>query len=202
MHYICAMRAIQPDGPYVLVGYSFGCRVATAMCLLLQTLRLDVRRLVLIDGPITGPVVDLGTRPDLFATYLAISQNGANPPSLLEFVTAHAHVQGGLEDERFEQYRPAFISPDRWREEIGRALTQTRHCVHLAEHHMLDCQQQVRRPTRALAVWGFPCVGHGVMIGLCSFRWRLMRCFSVLAADGVATPFKRPTRGTAASRSS
>jgi thioesterase domain-containing protein len=67
------MRTIQPDGPYVLVGYSFGCRVATAMCLLLQTLRLDVRRLVLIDGPITGPVVDLGTRPDLFASYLAIS---------------------------------------------------------------------------------------------------------------------------------
>lgn len=141
LRYIRAIRGVQPDGPYVLVGYSFGCRVATAMCLLLQTVQLDVRCLVLIDGPVTGPV-DLGTHPDVFAKYLAVSRLAANPPSLLQFMaTADSHVQGDVEGAPLEQFRPAYISLDQWRVEIGAALAQTRHCVNIAEHHTLDSQQ-------------------------------------------------------------
>src|SRR5690349_8644533 len=48
-HYIQAMRTIQPQGPYVLGGHSFGGRVAFEMARVLERMGQHVQHLVLLD---------------------------------------------------------------------------------------------------------------------------------------------------------
>jgi len=48
--YIAAMRTVQPDGPYHLLGWSFGALVAHTMACHLQQDGADVAHLILMDG--------------------------------------------------------------------------------------------------------------------------------------------------------
>ena len=47
------MRTVQPEGPYRIVGYSYGATIAFAMAIELQkTNENDVEQLVLLDGSV------------------------------------------------------------------------------------------------------------------------------------------------------
>src|SRR5205085_6969742 len=48
-HYIQAMRTVQPQGPYLLGGHSFGGRVAFEMARVLERMGQHVQQLVLLD---------------------------------------------------------------------------------------------------------------------------------------------------------
>ena len=48
--YIARIRAVQPTGPYHLLGWSLGCHIAHAIATQLQTLGEEVGQLVMLDG--------------------------------------------------------------------------------------------------------------------------------------------------------
>jgi pimeloyl-ACP methyl ester carboxylesterase len=56
-HYLTTIRTVHPDGPYILVGYSFGGVVAFDLAKRLVADGMPVRRLVMLDtgGPPTRP---------------------------------------------------------------------------------------------------------------------------------------------------
>ncbi|GHH43110.1 non-ribosomal peptide synthetase [Lentzea cavernae] len=65
--YVAEIRAVQPEGPYHLLGWSFGAQVAHAIATRLQAENAEVSFLALLDGypgsgsaaPVTDPTADL-----------------------------------------------------------------------------------------------------------------------------------------------
>ena len=51
-HYIGLMKSKQPQGPYWLIGYSYGATIAFEMSLQLQAAGEKVDHLVLLDGSV------------------------------------------------------------------------------------------------------------------------------------------------------
>ena len=101
--YIAALRAVQPEGPYVLGGWSSGGVVAYEMAQQLLAQGQQIAKLVLIDSPAPGAdeptdeltlltwfINDLGGR---FATDLSISVSELrelNPSEQMVYVLEHA----------------------------------------------------------------------------------------------------------------
>ncbi|MEM7537924.1 MAG: amino acid adenylation domain-containing protein, partial [Chloroflexota bacterium] len=56
-YYLSALRTMQPEGPYLLGGYSFGCQVAFEMARQLQAQGSETRRLILFDSGAPTQVV-------------------------------------------------------------------------------------------------------------------------------------------------
>ena len=72
-YYIHAMRVIQPDGPYMLLGHSSGAYIAYEMALKLQKERIETPLLVIVDEEaplpkeeIKATIMDIFKRDDLF----------------------------------------------------------------------------------------------------------------------------------------
>jgi thioesterase domain-containing protein len=59
-HYVEAIRAVQPDGPYYLGGWSFGALVADEMARQLDAIGQEVALLAAIDSPAPGVKPSLG----------------------------------------------------------------------------------------------------------------------------------------------
>ncbi|MBU6350099.1 MAG: amino acid adenylation domain-containing protein [Chloroflexi bacterium] len=85
-HYLAAIRTVQPQGPYLLGGHSFGCQVAFEMAHQLSAEGETVKLLVLLDGSAPNPEQPPAPTVDRVqwllskVEALALWQNKAVPP--------------------------------------------------------------------------------------------------------------------------
>lgn len=152
--YIRAMRSVQPEGPYSVFGYSFGCRIAAMMVMILEKQKVALHILVCIDGPITGPV-DAGPDPDMFALYLTVRRLTQQKPNFLEFVRSMRSNSSSVDSlqvcseqesemlKSLDVYRPYGISHAHWQHELVNSKKQFWYCIGLAEKHHLETSQLV-----------------------------------------------------------
>jgi amino acid adenylation domain-containing protein len=93
--YLAEVRAVQPTGPYHLLGWSFGANVAHAMATRLRAAGEEVARLVLLDGyPAVGePPVTM--RPDDPATLGALLDSLGDPAGPVDRAAFTARLLDG-----------------------------------------------------------------------------------------------------------
>ena len=96
-NYITAIRAVQPQGPYHLGGYSAGGVVAFAIACRLQECGAEVASLILIDSSIEGPVRNLLPSRPLRDHYSCFSRTVRSNLSYLQRI--------GVRDFLQEKYR-------------------------------------------------------------------------------------------------
>ncbi|MFE5294983.1 amino acid adenylation domain-containing protein [Streptomyces sp. NPDC056632] len=102
--YLAEIRAVQPEGPYHLLGWSFGAGVAHEMAVQLQAWGQEVALLVMLDGYPPDPTWDRTWRADAPETLAALLLNlgydtapwGARGPSYAEYEETVRDVHGPL----------------------------------------------------------------------------------------------------------
>ncbi|GAA3388260.1 amino acid adenylation domain-containing protein [Streptomyces roseoviridis] len=122
--YVRQIRAVQPEGPYHLLGWSFGAVVAQAMAVALQTAGQEVALLALLDGlpadparhaAAGGPPSDdpVDTLAELLASLGHDPADGQGPAAL----TALLGEAAGVLPDVFDQHRKLMAehAPDRYR---------------------------------------------------------------------------------------
>ncbi|MEO8393984.1 MAG: alpha/beta fold hydrolase, partial [Chloroflexota bacterium] len=92
-HFVQAMRSVQPNGPYMLGGYSFGGMVALEVARILRSQGEEVALLASFDGPLDvsqhprvkgrSPIQKFIRRVDRFWTRLAVLNPLEKAPSIL-----------------------------------------------------------------------------------------------------------------------
>ena len=97
-HYISQMRIVQPEGPYILGGWSFGGVVAFEMARQLEQQQQDVGALILIDSWATRHSGEQYDHADLLARFIADTAGIAGKPASL-------HIDGLRTLDHQEQMR-------------------------------------------------------------------------------------------------
>lgn len=135
--YVCRIREIQPDGPYHLLGASFGGLVAHEMAAQLQELGHSVEMLALLDSypfpaawrDLPPPSEDevLGDLEHRAAAYQAFTHN-----SRLGFAWTPRKVTGDIQlFQATEDKTPDWPGPDTWRSHVdGRVNVHPIACTH------------------------------------------------------------------------
>ncbi|MFG3347487.1 amino acid adenylation domain-containing protein [Streptomyces sp. NPDC048018] len=102
--YLAEIRAVQPEGPYHLLGWSFGAGVAHEMAVQLQAWGQEVALLAMLDGYPPDPTWDRGWRAEDPETLAALLLNlghdtapwGARGPSYAEYEATVRDADGPL----------------------------------------------------------------------------------------------------------
>ncbi|MEW1569301.1 amino acid adenylation domain-containing protein [Streptomyces sp. NPDC093509] len=134
--YATLIRAVQPHGPYYLLGWSFGALVAHAVAVRLQAEGEEVAQLVLLDGyPDTGADRDAPTADPLVELleslgYPVPDQSGTTPlapttlDDLLDTVHATEGLLGAFDDTTIATIGEVFVHHDRLASEHTPAVFQ------------------------------------------------------------------------------
>nr|QEO75077.1 condensation domain-containing protein [uncultured bacterium] len=122
--YVAQIRAVQPEGPYQLLGWSFGGLVAHAMATRLEQLGERVERLVVVDAfpPVSGQDEDVPEH-ELFASAF-VADFPLDPAELLvdedavvaryvDFLTEQNHRLAALGAERIKSSMKVFANNHR-----------------------------------------------------------------------------------------
>ncbi len=99
--YVSNIKEVQPEGPYHLLGWSFGGQVAHAMATLLQKAGEQVDLLVLLDSHPVAPTTPLqeASEKELLQASLRNLFDGSQP---------HTPAEGLLDDETVQKVRERF----------------------------------------------------------------------------------------------
>ena len=129
--YIAAMKTVQPQGPYLLGGYSFGATVARAMAVELEAQGESVAGLLLLDE-IHRPPPQLTTSPrgERGALLFEIAREYL-PPADLQVLDAAIATVGNTDSVRLL----ASIGDPEMRNSIAAQVRRYEHNVHLAANY-------------------------------------------------------------------
>eukprot|EP00963_Diacronema_lutheri_P009974 scaffold941_cov454-Pavlova_lutheri.AAC.4 len=127
-----AIRQVQPYGPYVLVGHSFGCALALEMSLQLKQSG-EKLALVLVDGSVQRPEAYLINQPHWYALYSVVRQTSGLKLQLDDFVERMSSCKNISEQMRLSAtYKPETISVNVWDEAVYSVLAKSQYFEYLA----------------------------------------------------------------------
>lgn len=127
-----AVRQVQPYGPYVIVGHSFGCAVALEIALQLKQAG-EKLALVLIDGSVQRPEAYLINQPHWYALYNVVRQTSGLKLQLDDFVARMSSCKNISEQMKLSQtYRPETVSANVWDETVYSVLAKSQYYEYLA----------------------------------------------------------------------